>query len=209
MSINRDSPQPEKDLQDMSDTTPAPADGVFLITGASSGIGAATARHAVDVGYRVVLAVSNRTEFVQAYLAVLRARLVAVPVNPRAATGELVRMIADCGARLVIADAGTVGSVRQAVAGLRRAKPSPPRGRRAGLGAGGPAAHDPDRRQHPSLRLRCLEPPAQARPGVAQTALSGEDDVRIALLSLLAFLRISTNPAVFNDHSSRKTPSRS
>jgi long-chain acyl-CoA synthetase len=69
-------------------------------------------------GYRVVLAVSNRTEFVQAYLAVLRARLVAVPVNPRAATGELVRMIADCGARLVIADAGTVGSVRQAVAGL-------------------------------------------------------------------------------------------
>jgi NADP-dependent 3-hydroxy acid dehydrogenase YdfG len=32
------------------------ADPVFLITGASSGIGAATARHAVDAGYRVVLA---------------------------------------------------------------------------------------------------------------------------------------------------------
>ncbi|MDP9342556.1 MAG: type II toxin-antitoxin system VapC family toxin [Actinomycetota bacterium] len=30
-----------------------------------------------------------------------------------------------------------------------------------------------------------------------EQALSGEDDVRIALLSLLAFLRISTNPAVF------------
>jgi len=32
------------------------ADPVFLITGASTGIGASTARHAVDAGYRVVLA---------------------------------------------------------------------------------------------------------------------------------------------------------
>ena len=33
-----------------------PGDGVFLITGASSGIGAATARHASAAGWRVVLA---------------------------------------------------------------------------------------------------------------------------------------------------------
>jgi NADP-dependent 3-hydroxy acid dehydrogenase YdfG len=34
----------------------APNDPVFLITGASSGIGAATARHAAEAGYRMVLA---------------------------------------------------------------------------------------------------------------------------------------------------------
>lgn len=72
-------------------------------------------------GYRVMLALPNRVEFVTAYLGALRARLVAVPVNPRSATGELVRMVADSGARLVLADAGTVPPVRQAVAGLEEA----------------------------------------------------------------------------------------
>ena len=69
-------------------------------------------------GYRVVICVPNRVEFVTTYLAALRARLVAVPVNPRGATGELVRTIADCGARTVICDASTVTQVRSAVGGL-------------------------------------------------------------------------------------------
>jgi NADP-dependent 3-hydroxy acid dehydrogenase YdfG len=36
--------------------SPIPTDGVFVITGASSGIGASTARHAAAAGWRVVLA---------------------------------------------------------------------------------------------------------------------------------------------------------
>jgi long-chain acyl-CoA synthetase len=72
-------------------------------------------------GYRVVLAMVNRTELVAAYLGVLRAGLVAVPVNPRSATGELVRLLADSGARVVLADSATLTTARQAVAGLEDA----------------------------------------------------------------------------------------
>ena len=72
-------------------------------------------------GYRVALALPNRLELVVAYLGALRAGLVVVPVNPRAATGELVRMLVDCGARLVLADVTTLTTVRQAVAGIQDA----------------------------------------------------------------------------------------
>ena len=77
--------------------------------------------HGLVAGYRVVVATGNRLEFVTGYLGALRARLVAVPVNPRSVTGEMVRMIADSGARLVVADPDTITTVRQAVAGLEDA----------------------------------------------------------------------------------------
>jgi long-chain acyl-CoA synthetase len=79
-------------------------------------------------GNRVAIATANRPEFATAYFSVLRARLVAVPVNPRSATGELLRMVADSGARLVVADRTTVDAVRAVVAGLAdamRARPEP------------------------------------------------------------------------------------
>jgi long-chain acyl-CoA synthetase len=75
-------------------------------------------------GYRVMLATGNGIEFVAAYLGALRAGMVVVPVNPRSATGELIRMIADSGTRMVVADHSTVSTVRAAVGGLADAMAS-------------------------------------------------------------------------------------
>lgn len=83
----------------------------------ATGLGAA----GIVAGYRVMIAVGNRIEFVTTYLGVLRAQVVAVPVNPRATPGELARMIADSGARMVVTDVDTVRSVREAVAMVERA----------------------------------------------------------------------------------------
>ncbi len=77
----------------------------------------------VVAGYRVLLALGNRLEFVTTYLGVLRAQAVAVPVNPGATVEELARVLEDCGARMVVADPATVGAVREALA--RRADDAP------------------------------------------------------------------------------------
>jgi len=72
-------------------------------------------------GYRVMIAATNRIEFVATYYGVLRARMVAVPINPRSATGEVVRMLVDSGARMVVADPTTIETLRAAVVGVREA----------------------------------------------------------------------------------------
>jgi long-chain acyl-CoA synthetase len=83
----------------------------------ATGLGAA----GLVAGQRAMVAMGNRIEFVTAYLGVLRAQVVAVPVNPQATTGELARMIADSGSRVVVADADTIAAVREAVALVRAA----------------------------------------------------------------------------------------
>jgi long-chain acyl-CoA synthetase len=84
----------------------------------ATGLGAA----GVVAGQRVTIAMGNRIEFATAYLGVLRAQVVAVPVNPRATAGELARMVADSGSRLVLADGETIATVRDAVRLVRAAR---------------------------------------------------------------------------------------
>jgi long-chain acyl-CoA synthetase len=83
----------------------------------ATGLGAA----GLVAGQRVLIAMGNRIEFVTSYLGVLRAQVVAVPVNPRSTPGELARMVADSGARIVLADPDTIDTVRDAVRLLRSA----------------------------------------------------------------------------------------
>jgi long-chain acyl-CoA synthetase len=75
----------------------------------------------IVAGHRVMIVMGNRLEFVASYLGILRAQAVAVPVNPTATAGELARMIADSGSRIVLADAEAIREVRGAVAALDEA----------------------------------------------------------------------------------------
>jgi len=70
---------------------------------------------------RVAIVLGNRIEFVTAYLGALGSGLVAVPLNPYAATGEIVRVLADCSPKVVVCDRDTVTATRAAVAGLAEA----------------------------------------------------------------------------------------
>jgi long-chain acyl-CoA synthetase len=83
----------------------------------ATGLGAA----GIVAGHRVLLAVGNRLEFVTTYLGLLRAQVVAVPVNPRSTVDELARLVADSGSRLVVADPGTIVAARDAVSMVRDA----------------------------------------------------------------------------------------
>ena len=74
--------------------------------------------HGVRAGQRVMIVVGNRIEFVTTYLGVLRAQVVAVPVNPLSTAGEVSRMLADSGTRLVVADETSIDVVRAALAEL-------------------------------------------------------------------------------------------
>ena len=84
----------------------------------ATGLGAA----GIVAGHRVMVVLGNRIEFVSTYLAVLRTQAVAVPVNPTSQSGELARMIADSGSRMVFADVDTVTAAREAVQALEQAQ---------------------------------------------------------------------------------------
>jgi long-chain acyl-CoA synthetase len=66
-------------------------------------------------GYRVVLLLANSVEFVASYLGVLRAGLVAVPLNTGLTASEVSAVVAHSGARLAVAD----GDLASKVEGIR------------------------------------------------------------------------------------------
>ena len=119
-------------------------------------------------GYRVLIAMHNRIEFVTSYLGALRAQAVAVPVNPRSTPDELVRMIIDSGARLVLADAETVVPVRAALAQLPDGSAGRPLPRLVVVGATpSPGERSYDQFVTPANGQRPLLPPLRDREALA------------------------------------------
>jgi long-chain acyl-CoA synthetase len=62
-------------------------------------VAAGLSAHGLLAGHRIAIIGPNSIEFVVAYLAILRAGFVAVPINPDSTDTELSAMINDCGAR--------------------------------------------------------------------------------------------------------------
>jgi long-chain acyl-CoA synthetase len=65
----------------------------------------------LDPGDRVALVMGNIPEFVVAYFGILRAGLVAVPVNTGYTRAELAHVLADSGARLAVCGRGLAEAV--------------------------------------------------------------------------------------------------
>ena len=76
-------------------------------------------------GDRVALALGNSPAFVTAYFAVLRAGLVAVPINTGYTAPEIAGVLGQAGAKAVLTDDLTGTAVEEAVAGPHRAVVDP------------------------------------------------------------------------------------
>ncbi|WP_405504594.1 SDR family NAD(P)-dependent oxidoreductase [Streptomyces purpurascens] len=70
-------------------------------------------RTALRGGDRVAIGLGNRVETVESCLAVLRAGMVGVPLNPRSSDTELAHFLQDSGAEFVITDAARLAQLRR------------------------------------------------------------------------------------------------
>jgi fatty-acyl-CoA synthase len=70
----------------------------------ASWIGDALTGAGVRPGDRVACLIGNRTEYVEAFIGALRAGAVFVPLNTLATPAELVTLLEDCGARVLVTD---------------------------------------------------------------------------------------------------------
>ena len=106
----------------------------------AAGLRTALGLHAGD---RVALAMANTPAFVTSYFAVLRAGLVAVPINTGYTAPEIARLLAEADVKVVLCDDSTLAVVEEAVAGSHRVHRGPGRPRR---GDRRPGAARPRRR---------------------------------------------------------------
>jgi long-chain acyl-CoA synthetase len=82
-------------------------------------IAAGLVQRGLHAGERVALLMSNSASFATAYFGVLRAGLVCVPINPAFTAAELAVLLADSGARLLLAERSVAGTAAEAIAAAR------------------------------------------------------------------------------------------
>src|SRR3954452_18785996 len=82
-----------------------PTEYTFLeLDAMTAGVARALAERGFKRGTRIAILSANRAEFIAAYFGIMRAGLVAVPVNYRFPRQTIDLIIADAGARLVFCD---------------------------------------------------------------------------------------------------------
>ncbi len=81
-------------------------------------IAAGLRRHGLEPGDRVALILGNRIEFVATYFAILRARMVALPLNTAYTAHEVTDLLSRSQARLVVADEASEATAAAAAAGI-------------------------------------------------------------------------------------------
>lgn len=74
-------------------------------------------RSGIERGNFVAILLDRCLEFVESVLAIARTGAVAVPLDPRSTSAELVKVLEHSGARLIITDSRHLGNVRAASAG--------------------------------------------------------------------------------------------
>lgn len=85
---------------------------------AADAVARALSARGLVAGHRVAIVMSNRIDLAVAYYGILRGGMVAVPVNPRATTREIGRMLGDSRAHVVLSDEVGINAVRGASAEL-------------------------------------------------------------------------------------------